>query len=120
MQPDQKLTNNTDLPSIPDKLYFDIGEASKLCNLKPHVLRFWEQEFSQLKPEKRLGNRRFYQAKDIILIRQISDLIHKQGFTIKGARTKLSKSVKTIDPSILQNIAQELKTIVNDLKHIGA
>jgi DNA-binding transcriptional MerR regulator len=103
-----------DLPEIPDKIYFDIGEASELCNLKPYVLRFWELEFPQLKPEKRTGNRRFYRKKDILLVRQISDLLYKQGFTIEGARAKLTKPLEA-NQQLLQEIAQELEAII--LKH---
>ena len=78
------------LPAIPDKLYFTIGEVGKLCDLRPHVLRYWEQEFPQLAPSKRRGNRRYYQRKDVILIRRIKDLLYNQGFTIEGARQRLS------------------------------
>lgn len=77
------------LPSIPSKRYFTISEVSKLCGVKPHVLRYWEQEFSQLRPMKRRGNRRYYQLHEVELIRQIRQLLHKQGFTIVGARTRL-------------------------------
>ncbi|MCH9643906.1 MAG: MerR family transcriptional regulator [Gammaproteobacteria bacterium] len=82
--------SNMDLPTIPDKLYFTIGEVGKLCDLRPHVLRYWEQEFPQLSPSKRRGNRRYYQRKDVLLIRQIKDLLYNQGFTIEGARQQLS------------------------------
>ena len=75
-----------DLPSIPEKLYFTIGEVAKLCSLQPHVLRYWEQEFTQLSPSKRRGNRRYYQRKDVLLIRRIRSLLYSQGFTIEGAR----------------------------------
>lgn len=79
-----------DLPPIPGKRYFTIGEASELCAVKPHVLRYWEQEFSQLSPTKRRGNRRYYQRHDVLVIRQIRFLLYGQGFTISGARQKLS------------------------------
>ena len=79
-----------DMPTIPDKLYFTIGEVGKLCQLRPHVLRYWEQEFPQLNPSKRRGNRRYYQRKDVLLIRQIKDLLYNQGFTIEGARQQLT------------------------------
>lgn len=79
-----------ELPTIPDKLYFTIGEVGKLCDLRPHVLRYWEQEFPQLSPSKRRGNRRYYQRKDVVLIRSIKDLLYSQGFTIEGARQQLS------------------------------
>src|SRR5258707_5601346 len=82
-------SNNNDLPPIPGKRYFTIGEVSDLCGVKPHVLRYWEQEFPQLKPVKRRGNRRYYQRQDVIVIRQIRSLLYEQGFTIGGARNKL-------------------------------
>src|SRR3989338_4499660 len=84
-----EASNNTELPTIPGKRYFTIGEVSDLCAVKPHVLRYWEQEFPQLKPLKRRGNRRYYQRHDVILIRQIRSLLYEQGFTISGARNKL-------------------------------
>lgn len=77
------------LPPIPAKRYFTIGEVSDLCGVKPHVLRYWEQEFTQLKPVKRRGNRRYYQHHEVLLIRRIRDLLYEQGFTISGARNKL-------------------------------
>jgi DNA-binding transcriptional MerR regulator len=79
----------TDLPPIPAKRYFTIGEVSDLCAVKPHVLRYWEQEFTQLKPVKRRGNRRYYQHHEVLLIRRIRDLLYEQGFTINGARHRL-------------------------------
>src|SRR5215204_6295113 len=82
--------NNSELPPIPGKRYFTIGEVSDLCGVKPHVLRYWEQEFSQLKPVKRRGNRRYYQRQDVILIRQIRTLLYEQGFTIGGARQQMA------------------------------
>ena len=81
--------NNDELPVIPGKRYFTIGEVSELCDVKPHVLRYWEQEFPQLKPVKRRGNRRYYQRQDVLTIRQIRALLYDQGFTIGGARTRL-------------------------------
>ena len=80
---------NADLPPIPAKRYFTIGEVSELCAVKPHVLRYWEQEFSQLRPVKRRGNRRYYQHHEVLLIRRIRDLLYEQGFTINGARNRL-------------------------------
>ena len=77
------------LPPIPAKRYFTIGEVSELCGVKPHVLRYWEQEFAQLKPVKRRGNRRYYQHHEVLLIRRIRDLLYEQGFTINGARNRL-------------------------------
>ena len=85
-------TPNSDLPPIPAKRYFTIGEVSELCAVKSHVLRYWEQEFSQLKPVKRRGNRRYYQHHEVLLIRRIRQLLYEEGFTISGARTKLSRN----------------------------
>lgn len=79
-----------ELPPIPSKRYFTIGEVGELCTVKPHVLRYWEQEFPQLKPVKRRGNRRYYQREDVLLIRQIKSLLYDQGFTIGGARQRMS------------------------------
>lgn len=79
------------LPPIPAKRYFTIGEVSELCGVKPHVLRYWEQEFTQLKPVKRRGNRRYYQHHEVLLIRRIRELLYDQGFTISGARNKLNE-----------------------------
>ena len=77
------------LPAIPAKRYFTIGEVGELCNVKPHVLRYWEQEFTQLRPMKRRGNRRYYQHHEVLMIRKIRDLLYEQGFTISGARNRL-------------------------------
>lgn len=82
------------LPSIPAKRYFTIGEVSDLCGVKPHVLRYWEQEFTQLRPMKRRGNRRYYQHHEVLMIRRIRDLLYDQGFTISGARNKLQEMVQ--------------------------
>ncbi len=82
--------DNHELPVIPGKRYFTIGEVSDLCAVKPHVLRYWEQEFPQLKPVKRRGNRRYYQRHDVVLIRQIRNLLYVEGFTISGARNRLT------------------------------
>lgn len=81
------------LPPIPAKRYFTIGEVSDLCGVKPHVLRYWEQEFTQLKPVKRRGNRRYYQHHEVLLIRRIRELLYEQGFTISGARNKLDSRI---------------------------
>lgn len=81
------------LPPIPAKRYFTIGEVSELCGVKPHVLRYWEQEFTQLKPVKRRGNRRYYQHHEVLLIRRIRELLYEQGFTISGARNKLDSRI---------------------------
>ena len=89
------------LPPIPAKRYFTIGEVSELCGVKPHVLRYWEQEFTQLKPVKRRGNRRYYQHHEVLLIRRIRELLYEQGFTISGARNRLdSRMVGNIDADI--------------------
>jgi DNA-binding transcriptional MerR regulator len=84
-----------DLPLIPAKRYFTIGEVSDLCGVKPHVLRYWEQEFTQLRPMKRRGNRRYYQHHEVLMIRRIRDLLYDEGFTISGARNKLQEIVQT-------------------------
>ena len=85
---DQAAT--VELPPIPGKRYFKIGEVSELCDVKPHVLRYWEQEFAQIKPVRRTGNRRYYQRQDVIVVRQIRSLLYDQGFTINGARQRLA------------------------------
>jgi DNA-binding transcriptional MerR regulator len=89
----------TQLPPIPAKRYFTIGEVSELCGVKPHVLRYWEQEFTQLKPVKRRGNRRYYQHHEVLLIRRIRELLYEQGFTISGARARLDQSAASEKPS---------------------
>ncbi|MDD3884595.1 MAG: MerR family transcriptional regulator [Gallionella sp.] len=88
-------TPNSELPPIPAKRYFTIGEVSELCGVKAHVLRYWEQEFTQLKPVKRSGNRRYYQHHEVLLIRRIRELLYEQGFTISGARNQLSQGAET-------------------------
>ena len=92
MKPIDSMENS--LPSIPAKRYFTIGEVSELCGVKPHVLRYWEQEFTQLRPMKRRGNRRYYQHHEVLIIRRIRDLLYEQGFTISGARNKLQELVQ--------------------------
>lgn len=88
-------TSSTDaLPPIPPKRYFTIGEVSELCGVKPHVLRYWEQEFTQLRPLKRRGNRRYYQHHEVLMIRRIRELLYDQGFTIHGARNRLAELVQ--------------------------
>jgi DNA-binding transcriptional MerR regulator len=87
------------LPPIPAKRYFTIGEVSELCGVKPHVLRYWEQEFTQLKPVKRRGNRRYYQHHEVLLIRKIRELLYEQGFTISGARNRLDGQESTETPA---------------------
>jgi DNA-binding transcriptional MerR regulator len=85
------------LPPIPAKRYFTIGEVSELCGVKPHVLRYWEQEFTQLRPVKRRGNRRYYQHHEVLLIRRIRELLYEQGFTISGARNRLDQSASSTE-----------------------
>jgi DNA-binding transcriptional MerR regulator len=93
----------TELPPIPAKRYFTIGEVSDLCAVKPHVLRYWEQEFTQLKPVKRRGNRRYYQHHEVLLIRRIRDLLYEQGFTINGARHRLESDIAAPTPAAAQS-----------------
>ena len=121
----------TDLPAIPAKRYFTIGEVSELCGVKPHVLRYWEQEFTQLKPLKRRGNRRYYQHHEVLLIRRIRELLYEHGFTINGARNRLDEpagshrelgsatSTKTMtvpQPISPGSIRKELKSILKMLE----
>ena len=105
------------LPSIPGKRYFTISETSGLCEVKPHVLRYWEQEFSQLKPIKRRGNRRYYQRHDVLLIRQIKELLYESGYTILGAKQKLNAEEisKQSKNSALKEIEQEVQTLIDIL-----
>jgi len=101
--------NNDELPPIPGKRYFTIGEVSELCAVKPHVLRYWEQEFPQLKPVKRRGNRRYYQRQDVLIIRQIRSLLYDDGFTIGGARQRLTGDQAKTDVSQSQQIIKQLR-----------
>ncbi len=101
--------NNDELPPIPGKRYFTIGEVSDLCAVKPHVLRYWEQEFPQLKPVKRRGNRRYYQRQDVLIIRQIRSLLYDDGFTIGGARQRLTGEQAKTDVSQSQQIIKQLR-----------
>ena len=107
--------NNDELPPIPGKRYFTIGEVSDLCGVKPHVLRYWEQEFPQLKPVKRRGNRRYYQRHDVLVIRQIRSLLYEQGFTIGGARQRLSSSDAKDDANQTQQIVRQVRNELEDL-----
>lgn len=93
MEHNPKDVTLAELPPIPAKRYFTIGEVSELCGVKPHVLRYWEQEFTQLKPVKRRGNRRYYQHHEVLLVRRIRELLYSQGFTISGARNRLDDGV---------------------------
>jgi DNA-binding transcriptional MerR regulator len=120
----------TELPAIPAKRYFTIGEVSELCGVKPHVLRYWEQEFTQLKPLKRRGNRRYYQHHEVLLIRRIRELLYEHGFTINGARNRLEeagsipgssrgdgqRTMTVPEPISPSNIRKELKSILKMLE----
>lgn len=113
-----EASNNSELPVIPSKRYFTIGEVSELCDVKPHVLRYWEQEFPTLKPVKRRGNRRYYQRHDVILIRQIRSLLYEQGYTIGGARQKLAdpdqaeNTVSSVNNEVIQQTRAELEELL--------
>ena len=113
-------SHNDELPAIPGKRYFTIGEVSDLCLVKPHVLRYWEQEFPQLKPVKRRGNRRYYQRQDVIMIRQIRSLLYDQGYTIGGARQRLSGDEAKGDElqykQLIRQMITELEDLLNALK----
>ncbi|HDY84579.1 hypothetical protein LCGC14_1032950 [marine sediment metagenome] len=109
-----EASNNNELPVIPGKRYFAIGEVSELCGVKPHVLRYWEQEFSQLKPVKRRGNRRYYQRHDVVLIREIRELLYEQGFTIGGARQRLEAEVKT-KPEVVVPVQDNKKHVIHEM-----
>ncbi len=108
------------LPPIPAKRYFTIGEVSDLCCVKPHVLRYWEQEFTQLKPVKRRGNRRYYQHHEVLLIRRIRDLLYEQGFTISGARNRLGDTheIPHDQDAAVRLSGAELQGLRNDLSAI--
>jgi DNA-binding transcriptional MerR regulator len=119
----------TELPAIPAKRYFTIGEVSELCGVKPHVLRYWEQEFTQLKPLKRRGNRRYYQHHEVLLIRRIRELLYEHGFTINGARNRLEEPAGSLprggegqrtmtvpQPISPSTIRKELKSILKMLE----
>src|SRR5450432_433337 len=103
------------LPSIPAKRYFTIGEVSELCGVKPHVLRYWEQEFTQLKPVKRRGNRRYYQRQDVLIIRQIRSLLYEQGFTIGGARNRLTGDDAQVDLNQSQQLIHQMRLELEEL-----
>ena len=114
------IENTSQLPSIPTKRYFTISEASDLCEVEAHVLRYWEQEFTQLKPIKRRGNRRYYQRHDVLLIRQIRSLLYEQGYTIEGARKKLSgedaNNDNTLSSQLVHQLVSELEDVLSVLK----
>ena len=115
-----EASHNDELPAIPGKRYFTIGEVSDLCGVKPHVLRYWEQEFPQLKPVKRRGNRRYYQRQDVLMIRQIRSLLYEQGFTIGGARQRRqgdsAKSDVTQGQQIIKQLRVELEQVLKILR----
>jgi len=112
--------HNDELPAIPGKRYFTIGEVSELCNVKAHVLRYWEQEFTQLEPDKRRGNRRYYQRQDVLTIRQIRSLLYDQGFTIGGARQRMSGETAKEDTTqyrqLIRQMVAELEEVLEVLK----
>ncbi len=119
-----KTSAGDELPPIPAKRYFTIGEVSELCGVKPHVLRYWEQEFNQLKPVKRRGNRRYYQHHEVLLVRRIRELLYSQGFTISGARNRLDEggalgvaaSNKQDVPNIPGSLRDEFQSIIDMLR----
>ena len=122
------------LPAIPAKRYFTIGEVSELCGVKPHVLRYWEQEFTQLKPVKRRGNRRYYQHHEVLLIRRIRELLYEEGFTISGARHRLDEphaktengtssektAVQSNGNTSASNVAFDFQSVKSELREILA
>jgi len=112
----RKQKTERDLPAIPDKLYFTISEVSQLCSLKAYVLRYWEQEFPQLRPIKRRGNRRFYKQEDILLVRQIRKLLYEDGFTIEGARSQLSITPEAVSQSVKVNVM--VKKVIAELESV--
>lgn len=113
-------SHNHELPVIPGKRYFTIGEVSELCGVKAHVLRYWEQEFPQLSPVKRRGNRRYYQRQDVLMIRQIRSLLYDEGYTIGGAKQKLSseggEDGNTESSKLIQQMIAELEEVLEVLK----
>jgi DNA-binding transcriptional MerR regulator len=121
MEQRHRPSGGEELPPIPAKRYFTIGEVSELCGVKPHVLRYWEQEFSQLKPVKRRGNRRYYQHHEVLLVRRIRELLYSQGFTISGARNKLDEAGVGEDAAVdhqekaktTSSLRAELKSIID-------
>ncbi|HEN8797612.1 MerR family transcriptional regulator [Pseudomonas sp. CM25] len=110
-----EASHNDELPPIPGKRYFTIGEVSELCAVKPHVLRYWEQEFDQLNPVKRRGNRRYYQRQDVLMIRQIRALLYEQGFTIGGARLRLSSDEAKDESSQYKQLIRQMIVELEDV-----
>jgi DNA-binding transcriptional MerR regulator len=128
MSPVDSRVLTAELPAIPRKRYFAIGEVSELCDVKPHVLRYWEQEFPQLKPVKRRGNRRYYQQDDVLMVRRIRSLLYEQGFTIGGARQRLKEMARgggaVNDPGITNGVqpparrSEEIKELRDELESL--
>jgi len=124
MEQRPKAQGGDELPPIPAKRYFTIGEVSELCGVKPHVLRYWEQEFNQLKPVKRRGNRRYYQHHEVLLVRRIRELLYNQGFTISGARNRLDdgSSVESVVvdkadlPKMQGGLRSEIQSVIDMLR----
>ena len=112
--------SNRELPPIPAKRYFTIGEVSELCDVKPHVLRYWDTEFPSLKPVKRRGNRRYYQRHDVLMVRQIRGLLYEQGYTIGGARLRLegddARQESTLSSQIVRQVRMELEEVLQLLR----
>lgn len=115
-----EITPKSELPPIPAKRYFTIGEVGELCGVKPHVLRYWEQEFTQLKPVKRRGNRRYYQHHEVLLIRRIRELLYEQGFTISGARNRLDEGADTKTSPVIAEQAETSTSAHPDFSFIRA
>ena len=118
MEQNHKENSTESLPPIPAKRYFTIGEVSELCCVKPHVLRYWEQEFTQLRPVKRRGNRRYYQHHEVLLVRRIRELLYSHGFTISGARNKLDSIAEKseLTPLSPEKLREELLEIIEILR----
>ncbi|MDD5266184.1 MAG: MerR family transcriptional regulator [Methylococcales bacterium] len=108
-------SNNNEYPVIPEKRYFTIGEVSELCGVKPHVLRYWEQEFTGLSPVKRRGNRRYYQRHEVLMIRQIRALLYEQGYTISGARAHLKNGNNKEDTVQAQQLIHQMIVELEDI-----
>ena len=113
-------SHNDELPVIPGKRYFTIGEVSELCDVKPHVLRYWETEFPSLEPAKRRGNRRYYQRHDVLMVRQIRSLLYEQGYTIGGARLRLegpdAREESALSNQIIKQVRMELEEVLHLLR----
>jgi DNA-binding transcriptional MerR regulator len=111
---------NSELPPIPAKRYFTIGEVSELCGVKAHVLRYWEQEFTQLRPVKRSGNRRYYQHHEVLLVRRIRELLYEQGFTISGARNRLENLKQSDNQAVAPAAAADVAALRHEIREIIA